>query len=43
MAPTDEEFAAIMEGSKLIEGDITWEWRDQTRTALIFNSAKKLT
>ena len=39
MAPTDEEFAAIMEGSKLIAGDITWEWRDQARTALIFKTA----
>lgn len=35
---TDLEFARIMEGPKVISGDITWEWRDQTLSAYAFRA-----
>ena len=35
---TDLEFAQIMEGPKVISGDITWEWRDQALSAYAFRA-----
>lgn len=35
---TDLEFARIMEGPKVISGDIIWAWRDQTLSAYAFRA-----